>query len=77
MYLFMELCLIQVSEKMGGGSTDMHSYHLKVCSPTVNNVIKIKKNAVSGIFRTIELMRSVELTTLWLIFLMCQEFIFN
>ena len=52
----------------------MHSYHLEVCSPTVNNVIKIKKNGVSGIFSTTEQMRSVKLTSPWLIFFMYQEF---
>ena len=46
------------------------------CS-TVDNVIKIQKNAVSGIFSKTELMRSVELTSQWLIFLMYQEFIFD
>ena len=55
----------------------MHSYHLEVGCPAVNNVIKILKNAVSGIFSTTELMRSVELTSLWLIFLMYQDFIFD
>ena len=72
----MELGLIQVSKKMGGEVVLPCTpiYHLEVCCPTVNNVtfnvIKIKKNAVSGIFCTTELMRSVELTSLWLIFLM-------
>ena len=55
----------------------MHSYYLEVCCPTVNNASKIKKIAVSGMFSTTELMRSVELTSLWLIFLKYQEFIFD
>ena len=65
-------------QKNGWGvGTAMHSYHLEVCSPSVNNVIKIKKKAVSGIFSTTELTRSVELTSLWLIFLVYQEFLFD
>ena len=76
-YLFTELCLIQVSKKRWEGCTLMHSYHCEVCYHTATYMIKIKKIAVCGIFSTTELMRSVEFTSLWLVFLMHQDFIFD